>query len=233
MILIILADSSLELVPPSIISNRIIQSYSKKRKKSPEQIILDANYHWKPIQKLKNHEKRGRPDIVYRALLSIFDSPLYKCNMVNVIVHTIQNQVLYFKENIRLPRHYDRFIGLMEQVLYRGKAPLNGAPLIWSNSLSLSNLVKMKINELSAIPFIMTSKGKLCTPSQFHNLISLQKNLIFIIGGFPHGSFKLNLPNIKLQKISVFKEPLSTQAVCNYVLYSTALFTSKFENSCF
>ncbi len=230
--LIILAESSLELIPKSIASEHDIVKYAKKRKKKPEEIILDSNYHWKAIKKLPDAERRGRPDIVYRSLLTIFDSLLYKCGLVDVIVHTINDDVLYFKKNTRLPRHYARFIGLMEQVLYYKKAPVSGEPLIYVKRQTLSELVNHYILH-NFYPIEMTSKGTLVSPSKFYELSSKYTNLFFIIGGFSHGHISSDLSKFKISKLSIFKEPITTQSVCNYVLHNTPLFAKDLEKMCF
>ncbi len=234
MLLIILAESSLELVPPLLVSERDIQKFAKKHKKVPEKTLLDINYHWKAIRKLKNPERHGRPDIIYRSLLSIFDSPVYKCGLADVIVHTINNKVIYFKRGVRLPRHYSRFVGLMEQVLYYNKAPVNtNDPLIYVLNENLIDLVRRTISIPNSITLLLTSQGTLVSPSQFYKMCNSFENISVIIGGFSHGHINTDLSKFNLEMVSIFNEGLTTQAVCNYVLYNNVLFMKELERNCF
>lgn len=66
---IILAKSALELIPEEI-KNKIRKSRVYKYD------ILDSNYHYKAMEKLKDKEMRGRPDIIHISLLNILDSPI-------------------------------------------------------------------------------------------------------------------------------------------------------------
>ena len=57
--------------------------------------------------------KRGRPDIVHFALIEALSTPLFFNNLLQVYVSTISNQVVYIGENLRIPKSYPRFEGLM------------------------------------------------------------------------------------------------------------------------
>ncbi|MHA1831445.1 MAG: hypothetical protein ACTSWR_07955, partial [Candidatus Helarchaeota archaeon] len=59
---IIFVESSLELIPKSFETDPFILKYAKKVRKNPNNLILDISNHNKIIRRLKNHEKRGRPD---------------------------------------------------------------------------------------------------------------------------------------------------------------------------
>ncbi|MFW9984574.1 MAG: 16S rRNA methyltransferase, partial [Candidatus Odinarchaeota archaeon] len=76
MLILGLIDAALELVPVEITSDPAVISTAKSRGKPPDQILLDDALHSKALQQLPDNEKRGRPDIIHRSLLTALDSIL-------------------------------------------------------------------------------------------------------------------------------------------------------------
>ena len=77
MFTIILAESSLELIPPELSNHQSVLAYSKKFKKNISNTLLDNSWHFGAMKGLENEIKRGRPDIVHLTLLSICTSPAF------------------------------------------------------------------------------------------------------------------------------------------------------------
>ncbi len=65
------------------------------------------------MKSLEFREKRGRPDIIHQCLLLLLDSPFRD---FEVYVHTINGQLIWVNRETRLPRNYNRFVGLMEKL---------------------------------------------------------------------------------------------------------------------
>ena len=74
---LILAESSLEMIPSEIQNHSSITSHSKKLGKSPSNILLDNSWHYAAMKGIQNENKRGRPDIVHFSLLEACSIPLY------------------------------------------------------------------------------------------------------------------------------------------------------------
>jgi len=70
--------------------------------------------------KLDEDYKRGRPDILHIALLNALATPLYIQNHLRVFIHTFDNNVILVGKNVRFPKSYFRFEGLMLN-LFRDK----------------------------------------------------------------------------------------------------------------
>jgi len=72
---------------------------------------------------LRRHGKdiaQYRPDICHQALLAILDSPLNKAGKIKgVYVHTSKNALLQISPQVRIPRTFRRFCGLMVQLLQK------------------------------------------------------------------------------------------------------------------
>ena len=116
----VLAESALELVPKEILRNPAVTSDSRRRGVDGGRILLDRSFHHSAMVKLKEPEKRGRPDLVHEALLSVTGTPLYLDGSVRVFVHTNQDVVLELAEKTRIPKSYFRFRGLVEKLLTEG-----------------------------------------------------------------------------------------------------------------
>ena len=76
MLTIILVESSLELIPESMYSHPSVISYSKKFRKDPSNTLLDNSWHFAAMKGIENEIKRGRPDLIHLALLSICTTPV-------------------------------------------------------------------------------------------------------------------------------------------------------------
>ena len=105
----VLAESALELVPKEILRSPAVASDARRREVDGARILLDRSLHHSAMAKLRDSEKRGRPDLVHVALLSVTGTPLYLDGSVKVFVHTNQDMVLELAEKTRIPKSYFRF----------------------------------------------------------------------------------------------------------------------------
>ena len=170
-------EASLETVPKVISKHPEILSDARRRKKKPTEMILDDSKHHNAMKKLKNREKRGRPDIVHQCLLLLLDSPIK--NDFEIYVHTINDEIIYVNSETRLPRNYNRFIGLMEDLFKKRKITVNGKTLLEITDLSLKRIIKDR--EV----VVLSEKGK--DEEVLYDVF--KKNFAVCIGAFPHGDF--------------------------------------------
>jgi rRNA small subunit pseudouridine methyltransferase Nep1 len=215
MLTLILAESSLETIPPKTERYGLIKTPSRGGRRK-DQTILDISLHRRIVQKLPNHEKRGRPDIVHLSLLAALGTPLNKYDLLQVYVHTVQNIVIRIDPKTRLPKNYNRFIGLMEQLYSLGKVPPEGPPLLILEKMTLETLIK---NLKPSETVLFTEKGTLSKLKPIMNECSNQENPVIIIGGFPHGDFSPETLNLSDKKISISPETLDTWIVVSRALY--------------
>ncbi len=216
MLTLILAESSLEIIPPKTRKYALTKTQNRKGKKRDKK-ILDVSLHSQTMQKLPNRAKRGRPDIIHLSLLAALGTPLNKNGLLQIFVHTIQDMVIKINPKTRLPKNYNRFKGLMEQLYELGKVPPEGPPLLTIEKMTLKNLIK-NLNPSETILF--TEQG---TPSKLKKIMNecaKQENPVVIIGGFPHGEFSQETINVSNKKISIYPEPLDTWIVVSRVLHS-------------
>jgi rRNA small subunit pseudouridine methyltransferase Nep1 len=208
---LIIADSELELVPEKIRDHPSVVNYAKKRGKKPDEVLLDSTYHHSALKMLEDGDRRGRPDIVHFCLINALESILNKEGELRVYVHTRNNEVIYIKPETRLPRNYNRFVGLMES-LFKDKVVPKGLELLRMEKKTLLELLgEIKPDGV----FIMHETGNLLTPKELGERLVSYTSPAVVVGGFPHGDF---LSEVEGEKVSIYREPLMAWTVVNEVL---------------
>jgi len=217
MLTLIIAESSLEVVPKEILEHPQIQGYVKKFGKNSEFVLLDKSYHYEAMNKLKWKEKRGRPDIVHFTLLEALGSPLNLEELLQTYVHTINNQVIHVNPKTRLPRNYNRFVGLMEQLFQKSKVPLEKQPLLILKKSSLKTLIE-KIKPSTTIA--LTRLGKPSTPTKTAQKLGKHKNPVVLIGGFPRGHFTTETLKLSNEQVCIDPSGLDAWITASRILSS-------------
>lgn len=215
MLHVVLAESELELVPPEIASHPQVRAYARKRGKKAEETLLDATYHYRAMRKLSDWERRGRPDIVHVCLLNALESIANKEGLLRLYVHTRNDEVIHVKPETRIPKNYNRFVGLMEELFRRGVVP-KGLELLRMERKSLEEL----LDELGGEVFILHEGGE---PVSIVDLVEVLEGAVVVIGGFPHGDFK-RMP--RGRRVSIYPKPLTAWSVLNEVVVSYGHFAT-------
>ena len=214
MLTIILAESSLELIPPELSHHQSVLAYSKKFRKIISNTLLDNSWHFGAMKGLKNEIKRGRPDIVHLTLLSICTSPAFYENKIKLFVHTVNNEIISINNNTRLPKSYHRFQGLMEKLFLTKKIESETEILMEMENSSLLKLIsKIKPDEVIAL----TTEGQKTT---FEKLVHQTKeNSCILIGGFQKGHFNEENQKIIERAFSIHDSSLEAHLVASRLVY--------------
>jgi rRNA small subunit pseudouridine methyltransferase Nep1 len=214
MLTVILAESSLELIPKQMHNHPSVISYSKKFKKIPSNTILDNSWHFGAMKGLENEIKRGRPDIIHLTLLSLCTTPAFYDNKIEVFVHTINDEIISINNNTRLPKSYHRFQGLIEKLFLTKKIESEDEILMELKKSSLSQLIS-QIKPAQIIGF--TTQGKKTT---FEKLIEqIEENSCILIGGFQKGHFSKITEKIIEQSFSIHNSSLEAHLVASRFVY--------------
>ncbi len=214
MLTIILAESSLELIPNQLQNHSSVTSYSKKFKKNPSKSLLDNSWHFAAMKGLDNEIKRGRPDIVHVTLLSLCTTPAFFENKINVFVHTINNEIITIHNNTRLPKSYHRFQGLIEKLFFEKKIKTESETLMTLEKSSLSQLIS-KIKPTKMIG--LTTKGP---KTNLEKLIKkLPDNSCILIGGFQKGHFNQDTETVLNESFSINDSSLEAHLVASRLVY--------------
>jgi len=211
---LILAESSLEMIPKEIQNHPSVVSHSKKLGKMPSNILLDNSWHYAAMKGIQNENKRGRPDIVHFSLLEACSIPLYFEKKLSIYVHTLNNKVIKVGNDIHLPKSFHRFAGLIEKLFYEKIIESNGKKLLEMNDMNFSELIE-KINPKNVVGLSCTGK-----PSSFYNVAkSLTNDSCLVIGGFQKSHFSDSTVSKINHLVSIDSNSLESHIVTARILY--------------
>ena len=211
-----LAEAALETVPEKLWSHPAVRRHSKRQRKPPQQLILDRSLHHQAMKKLDDNIKRGRPDITHFALLESLGSPLNKEGLLQVYVHTREDYVISVNPSTRLPRNYNRFIGLMEQLFQQRKVPARGETLLKLEHKTLRQL----LTETEADYILALSReGNPKTLQETISRLKPKQKPAIIVGGFPHGHLVETTTHLADEIVCIDPEMLEVWTVTSRAIY--------------
>ncbi len=162
MLSLILAESSIELVPNELVHHPAILKWAQRKRKDPHATILDQSYHHSAILRLGPRGiGRGRPDIPHLSLLLALGSPL------------------------SLNRNTDRFTSLLEQLYLEKVVPPMGRALLSIKPGTIGDLV----DEISGQVIALTTQGIPRRMDEVALKLTEHRNPVLLVGGFPSGHF--------------------------------------------
>ena len=165
-------------------------------------------------QGLDNEIKRGRPDIIHLTLLSLCTSPAFYENKIKIFVHTVNEEVIHFNNDIRLPKSYHRFQGLIEKLFLTHKIETYNEILMELRSSSLSELM----SEIKPTKIIgLTTTGKKSTLEKL--IQQIPDNSCILIGGFQKGHFNQDTKKTINESFSINDSSLESHLVASRLVY--------------
>ncbi|MBN1216023.1 MAG: 16S rRNA methyltransferase [Candidatus Lokiarchaeota archaeon] len=208
---IILVECGLELIPKSIENAPAVKKNLSANNFSSQ--LLDNALHHSAMKNLKDNEKRGRPDILHLCLLNALGSSLNKSGRLKLFFHTINNKIFKVNSEIRIPKNYNRFKGLMAKLLIKNKIESNTIPLISPVVGDLNDLIKQQI---SSKIIILTHKGKLIR--EYQELFKSNENYVIIVGGFQKSSFSDDILKISDNLLSISDKSLHSWIIISKII---------------
>ena len=206
---ILLADASLELAPREVWGHPQVKRTAERHGISPSEVVLDKSLHYDAMSRLPYKWKRGRPDILHITLLNILDSPLAEDGRLEILVHTVEGRIFRVDPATRIPKHYDRFKGLMAQLLREGRVPPRGRPLIAEEEGPLSRLVRDAI--------ILDESGEPSTPRSL--ALEGLRGAWLVIGVYPQGGFSPAVRRLSKRRARIYGgRPLKAWTVASRIL---------------
>ncbi len=225
---IVLAEAALELIPREIADHPAIRAHARRKGKEPEEILLDVSYHHSAMRPFERFEKRGRPDIIHFSALEALGSPLNKDGKLQTWIHTMKDEVIQIDPATRLPRNYERFSSLIEQLLKERQVPPNGKPLLETEVLSLEQLVK-RIQPTKL--FALSTLGKPAMLEDVCSDLAKEKNPAIIIGGFPRGHFTEQHVSLCDGMFQIDRDALDSWVVTSRTIYEYERMLKGFHKS--
>ena len=214
MLTLILAESALEIVPNELQNHASVISYCKRNNKKPSDVLLDNSWHFSAMKGIKNEIKRGRPDIIHLTLLAICNTPLYRKKKLTVFVHTINDQVISISDDIRLPKSYHRFQGLIEKLFKQNKIEADNTTLLELHDMTFEELLA-KIKPSKTFGFSTTG-----SKSTFQDVAqAITEDSCIVVGGFQKGHFNEKTLNQFNELKSLHSDSLEAHIVASRILY--------------
>ncbi|TXT56553.1 MAG: Ribosomal RNA small subunit methyltransferase Nep1 [Candidatus Thorarchaeota archaeon] len=223
MLFIILLECSIELVPSELTALKPIQKHAGRRKKKPTELLLDQSYHGMVMPRLEEHERRGRPDIVFLSLHTLLETPLCKQGGLQLYLHLRDGRIVYVNSQVRIPRNQERFVGLLEQLLVVGRVPPHGDSLLEVTDHTLPSLISdLEAKHSRVKSFIAVEDGESTT---FDGLVELypsdpKEHVVFGVGAFPHGDFSPSVIQLFEKKLCLDVDVMMAWHVCAEILWS-------------
>ena len=216
MLILVLAEAAIETVPETLWSHPAVRRHSKRQRKPPKQLLLDRSLHHSAMRRLDDDLKRGRPDITHFALLEALGSPLNREGLLQTYVHTNKDYAITVNPSARLPRNYNRFIGLMEQLFQQQKVPTEGETLLRLEPKTLQQLLaEAKPDYVLAF----SREGKPKTIQDAVSGLESKQRPAVIVGGFPHGHFQEATTKLADEVVCVDSEMLEAWTMTSRAIY--------------
>ncbi|TFF94524.1 MAG: 16S rRNA methyltransferase [Promethearchaeota archaeon] len=197
-LILILAECGIELIPKKLRNHPAIRKNLNSRNYASQ--LLDNALHHTAMKKLKNYQKRGRPDVAHLCLLNALGSPLNKAGLLKVYLHTTRNKIYFFNPEIRITRNFNRFKGLMAKLLIDNIIGPENSPLISSFRGSLKDLID-SFEEPEVILF--SSRENLVKNAETLFSKGSEKNYVILIGGFQKSRLSERVRGLSERKISI------------------------------
>lgn len=186
-LIVVLENASLETIKVGRVFQLLTSDRQRKKDRSKEQDTC-------------------RPDITHQCLLMLLDSPLNRAGKLQVYIHTERNVLIEVNPSTRIPRTFDRFCGLMVQLLHKLSIHASDGP---------NKLLKVIKNPVSNYfppgcrKYCMTYNAPRCVrPIE----LVLDEPCVMVIGAQAHGSVNVDYTE---ENVGISNYPLSAALACS------------------
>ena len=212
---IILTETALELIPNSLRKKSSAIKNNEKFGNAGQ--ILDTSLHHSIMHTLENSQKKGRPDILHHFLLDTLGSPANLKGFLEIYFHCASG---FYKVNseMKCPRDYIRFKGLMFQLIRKGHIPPNQQPYLVSRiDLDLKDWIKNNFTDKNT--FIFSVNGKKASLGTITSKFFNESNeCAVLIGGFQKGHFSDDILKLPSQIFAISNLGYDSWIVTNRIL---------------
>lgn len=214
MLHLILVDTALELIPPSLLKRKSVIANIKKFGNAGK--ILDTTLHHSDMHDLPNSDARGRPDILHQFLLAALGSPANLSKQLKIYFHANSN--LYeVNPEMRCPKDTQRYKALMTQLLELNHIPKDPPFFIEKISDDIGSWIANKFSQSQTICFTRqgepTSFASLCHIAIWHT-----EDMLALVGGFQKGYFSPEIEKIPSKKLKLGDKGLESAIVVQRVI---------------
>lgn len=168
--------------------------------------LLNCDRHKSML--LKNGRDPGevRPDITHQSLLMLMDSPLNRAGLLQVYIHTQKNVLIEVNPQTRIPRTFDRFCGLMVQLLHKLSVRAADGPQ------KLLKVIKNPVSDHFPVGCMKIGTSfSVEDISDIRELVPSSDPVVFVVGAFAHGKVSVEYTE---KMVSISNYPLSAALTC-------------------
>ncbi|VDL59075.1 unnamed protein product [Hymenolepis diminuta] len=180
--------------------------------------LLNPDKHKEVIARSGRDVSAIRPDITHQCLLMLMDSPLNRMGLLQVYIRTQKNIIIEVNPKTRIPRTFDRFCGLMVQLLHKMS--------IHSSEGSREKLLKVVKNPVTRyFPAgcykigTSFSAEKTVRPNELPSMAKsgASETIVIVVGAMAHGSIVSTAGDFLDEVVSISRFPLSGAQVCSRI----------------
>lgn len=191
MLTLLLADAELERIPQAITGHQQVVTSARRVGTPANKMLLDSSLHYAAMRKLDEANRRGRPDLVHFFLLTALESPVNKAGQLRLLVHTREGHLIRVDPTTRLVRNYNRFCGLIQQLFETGKVPPETPLLTLERDRTIKDIVAQSHPDRV---LLLDETATVTRPWKVFSKADAEKQVVAVIGGFPHGTYRSELP---------------------------------------
>lgn len=190
-----------------------------------EHVLLNCDDHGNFLRKHKRDPAELRPDILHQCMLILLDSPLNKAGLLKLYVRTEKGVLIDVSPQIRIPRTFKRFCGLMAQLLFKLSIRASNGPH------KLLNVIKNPVTDhlppnskiyLLSVTGKLTSLPELVPKLAKRGKAAANEPIVFVAGAMAHGKVE---PEYDVHEcLAISEYPLSGAAALGRL-------TNAFENA--
>ncbi|XP_062501471.1 ribosomal RNA small subunit methyltransferase NEP1-like [Corticium candelabrum] len=171
--------------------------------------LLNCDDHQSILKKHGRDLSSARPDITHQCLLMLMDSPLNRAGLLQVYIHTQKNVLIEVNPQTRIPRTFNRFCGLMVQLLHKLSIHASDGPM------KLLKVIKNPITD-----HLPTGCRKLGTSFNAEGCVRVRdyapdnEPIVFVVGAMAHGRVSTDYTE---EDIAISEYPLSGALTCTKI----------------
>ncbi|CEG37938.1 ribosome biogenesis protein [Plasmopara halstedii] len=174
--------------------------------------LLNCDDHKGIHRKLEREASESRPDILHQELMALLDSPLNKTGYLKIYIRSTKGILIEVSSQMRVPRTYKRFAGLMVQLLHTLKIRSS------DGNHTLLSVIKNPVTKYlpaNSKKYALSRTGTLVNPWEWVETLPKDEPVVFIIGAMAHGHISKENTNYLDETISISEYPMSgAQAIC-------------------
>lgn len=218
---LVIAEAAMELVPQILRNHPSVKNHSKRTGRGVNEIFLDISYHHKAMveKNIDQWWKRGRPDIVHFDLVEALSTPLFKQKKLQVYVSTFDNNLVTISQDLRIPKNYYRFEGLMIGIFNKQKNKNSPNLIEFQENVNFKDLIEKIVRPDLIIGLSVKGTQSKISDILQNNANDTTKHYCFVIGGFQRGNFSETVSGACDAIYSISPFSLESHVVISRVLY--------------